>query len=251
GQGFRIKNLEHGRYVAVSGPHNNADVKASNNDRDVWVFQDRGNGRYSIVLEGSNHCLDLDYGKDENGTRISVWPYKGDQWQQWYLEQSDRGGSGRPQPSGGDQWSTGNQQQQQQYRGAVQPGTYRIHNVHTNTALDLAGGRTDNGTPVIAWSVGNGTNQSWTLESGQSGYRMKNGASGTYLGYNNLEQGELLCGRTQPVEWTVTRADQGYQIHPANNQNLVLDLAEGKREDGAKICLWSNNNQNNQKWNIN
>ncbi|KAG8892321.1 hypothetical protein FRC00_012268 [Tulasnella sp. 408] len=246
--GFRIKNLEHGRYVSVSGRDNNAPVRATSGDKDVWTFHEKGNNRYAICLQGTEQALDLDKGKDENGTSVSIWRYNDVKWQQWELEQIGGGGGHQPQPGGG-QWSTGNQPQQQ-YQGPIAPGTYRIHNVHAGTALDLAGGKRDDGTPVIGWSVGQGSNQTWTLESGTSGYRIKNGASGTYLGYANLTQGELLVGRAQGPEWTITQADQGYQIHPAQNQNLVLDLAEGKKDDGAKICLWGNGNGNNQKWNI-
>jgi len=244
--GFRIKNLEHGRYVSVSGRDNNAPVKASSGDRDVWTFEDKGRGRYAIYLQGTQQVIDLDKGKEENGTRISIWRYNNDEWQQWELQRVEGGPSGgnnQPQPGGG-QWPV------QQYQGAVPAGTYRIHNVHSGTALDLAGGKRDDGTAVIGWSVGQGSNQTWTLESGQNGYRIKNGASGTYLSYTNLTEGELLVGRSQGVEWTVTQADQGYQIHPAQNQNLVLDLASGSKEDGAKICLWGNKNGNNQKWRI-
>ncbi|KIO34198.1 hypothetical protein M407DRAFT_240784 [Tulasnella calospora MUT 4182] len=244
---FRIRNAEHGRYVSTNGAHDNADVKASTGDQDVWTFKNEGRG-YAIYLQGSNHVIDLDMGKDDDGTRVSIWPYTGAHWQLWDLEEvggGSRGGQPSGQP-GGNQWSSGNQQQQ--YRGAVQTGRYRVHNVHTGTALDLAGGKPDDGTPVIAWSSGTGSNQTWNLEAGSNGYRFRNGASNTYLGYTNLEQGELLCGRGGPVEWTVTPADQGYHIHPAQNQNLVLDLAEGKRDDGAKICLWAKNDGNNQKW---
>ncbi|KAG9043924.1 hypothetical protein FS837_008984, partial [Tulasnella sp. UAMH 9824] len=248
---FRIKNLAHNRYLSVNGRDNNARVRATTGDQDVWTFDDKGNGRYAIHLQGTQQAIDLDDGKDENGTSVSIWYDKGDRWQQWQLEQVGGGGHNQPQPGEG-QWSSGNQPQQpqQQYQGPIAPGTYRIHNVHAGTALDLAGGKRDDGTPVIGWSVGQGSNQTWTLETGTNGYRIKNGASGTYLGYANLTQGELLVGRAQGPEWTITQADQGYQIHPAQNQNLVLDLAEGKKDDGAKICLWGNGNGNNQKWNI-
>ncbi|KAG8897822.1 hypothetical protein FRC00_003772 [Tulasnella sp. 408] len=257
-ESFRIKNLEHGRYVAVSGPKDGAPVKASSGDRDVWTFKNQGRG-YAIYLQGTGHVIDLDQGKDENGTRVSVWGYTGAHQQLWDLEQVEGGRGGsygqqqqQQQPSGQqqDQWSNYRGDGQQQYQGAIQPGTYRVHNVFTNTALDLAGGKSDDNTPVIAWSQGSGANQTWSFESGSRGYRIKNGASGSFLGYDGFSEGSLLAGRSQPVEWTVTQADQGYQIHPADNPGWVLDLAEGKKDDGAKICLWSNKNGDNQKWRL-
>ncbi|KAG8950033.1 hypothetical protein FRC04_008113 [Tulasnella sp. 424] len=247
---FHIKNVGHGRYLSASGARDNTPVKASDNQTE-WTFKDQGRG-YTIQYQGGNHVVDLDEGNNDNGTRVSLWGYTGAHQQLWELQQIGGGSSGGQQRS--DQWSNFPGDGQQQYVGAVPAGTYRVLNVFTNTALDLAGGSANDGTAVVAWSAGTGNNQEWTLESGSNGYRFKNGASGTYLSYANLNQGELLVGKggpVQPVEWTVTQADQGFQIHPAQNPQLVIDLAEGKKDDGAKICLWDNNNNANQKWNFN
>ena len=77
------------------------------------------------------------------------------------------------------------------------------------------------------------------MEPGSRGYRFKNHASGTYAGYQSHENptdGVLLTGNRNQVEWTVQQVDQGYQIHLAQNPNLVLDLASGDKSDGAKVC---------------
>ncbi|KAG9019722.1 hypothetical protein FRB90_010992 [Tulasnella sp. 427] len=230
-QGFTIKNLGHGRYLAPSSSDDGAEVTALDNPFE-WELREE-NGAYAITIPGSQQVVDLDRGHDENGTPVSIWGFHGASQQLWQLEEE-----------GGYQGG----QQQPQYQGPISPGTYRVHNVFTGTALDLAGGKSDDGTPVIAWSVGNGPNQAWTFESGSKGYRVKNNASGTYLGCGSLNEGELLAGHSQPVEWTVTQDDEGYQLHPAENPQLVIDLAEGKKDDGAKICIWSNKQGQNQKW---
>ncbi|KAG8916562.1 hypothetical protein FRC00_014687, partial [Tulasnella sp. 408] len=148
-ESFRIRNLEHGRYVAVSGPKDNG-------------------RRYAIYLQGTGHVIDFDQGKDESSTRVSVWGYTGAHQQLWDLEEVEGGNCGgyaQQQPAGQqqqqDQWSNYRGHQQQQYQGAVLPGTYSVHNVFNNTALDLAGGKRNDNTPVIAcqWSAGGGANQ--------------------------------------------------------------------------------------------
>ncbi|KIO16162.1 carbohydrate-binding module family 13 protein [Tulasnella calospora MUT 4182] len=124
----------------------------------------------------------------------------------------------------------------------LQPGTYRIRNVLTGTILDP-----NDGTLVIGSTYSTGSNQTWNLEAGSNGYRFRNEASDTYLGYI-LKQDWVLRGLRNPVEWTVTKAGDGYSIRPAQMPKLVIDLANGNRGNNAKICLWSYHGGNNQLW---
>lgn len=70
----------------------------------------------------------------------------------------------------------------------------------------------------------------------QNGYYFKNAASGTYLGFDgDGSEGTMICGSSKPVEWQVTQADQGYTVHLAANNSIVLDLAGGGSADGVKV----------------
>ncbi|KAG8910018.1 hypothetical protein FRC00_009015 [Tulasnella sp. 408] len=249
GTGWRIKSLKHGRYVSASGNQKETPLKASIWSPDIWVIRNHGRG-HAIYRKDSDLVIDLTGGKDLNGTLVNLRPFSGAQEQLWEMKEVE-GQVKDLDP------------RQLQYKGAVPPGTYRVHSVHANTALDLYGGGKDENTPVLSYSVHTGPNQIWTFETGTYGYRIKNVASGTYLGFKELpkgkddpatgkppSQGTELAGHSQPVEWTVTQADKGYLIHWAENQELVIDLAEGKTQDGTKIIVWPQHGGDNQKWRI-
>jgi hypothetical protein len=257
GGAFTFKNVELGTYLHVSGVHDGSNVKASNSPT-RWNLDQDGNS-WLILAENSEHTVDLDMGRDDDGTSINLWRRSGAQQQKWKLERvGDLGGGGGGYHQAGQQQAYAGNTNQSRSQGSytsnvLPPGAYFIRNVHTGTALDLSGSSPQDGTRVIGYQVTSGPNQQWVLEPGNNGYRLRNSASGTYAGFQQHEQaqdGTLLSGNRNPVEWTLTKADQGYQIHYAGNQNLVLDLASGDASDGAKVCLWSNKGGNNQKWNL-
>lgn len=243
GGGHVLRNAGNNQYASVSGTENGTRVQASGNPTE-WRIEEK-DGAYAVYVSGSQSVIDLDMGRCENGTSISIWYYTGDHQQKWHFEEASGGGQQQPQGYGG--------QGEGRYVGDVPPGVYRIHNSFSGTALDLSGAKGDDGTPCIGYQVTNGANQTWRFEPGSNGYRLKNVASGTYAGYRSHEQptdGVLLTGNQNPVEWQVKLVDQGHQLHLASNPILVLDLAEGSRVDGAKICLWTNKNGQNQKWRL-
>ncbi|KAG8931814.1 hypothetical protein FRC03_011340 [Tulasnella sp. 419] len=250
GDKYTIKNVGNGDYINVWNTNDRTDVKVK--DDPTPVRFEEHDGAYAIYLDDSQGVIDLDQGRDENGTDINVWRFSGAKQQLWRLEGVGSGYQSQSgvQPRGESSYSA--PPQQDNYRGAVNPGTYYIRNVHTGTALDLAGGASTDGTKVIGYSAGSGNNQKWTLEPGSRGYRLKNAQSGTYAGFQSHESptdGVLLTGNRNAPEWDVKQADQGYQFFIPGT-NYVLDLASGDRSDGAKICLWTNKGENNQKWNL-
>jgi hypothetical protein len=243
---WTLQNAGSGQYLSASGSSDGTNVRTSDNPT-RWNLDRRGNG-YVILAQGSNGTVDLDEGNDKNGTSVNIWNDSDGLEQRWEFEQVS-GGHG-----GGYVWrSDSGVQPAGQYSGVLPLACYHVRNVHTGTALDLSGSSPADGTRVIGYQAGGDANQRWDLESGSQGYRIRNKAAGSYLGFQSHEQvqdGLLLTGNKNPIEWVLKQADQGYQVHLASNENLVLDLASGDASDGAKICLWSNNGQNNQKWNF-
>jgi len=237
-QGYTIKNAESGAFASVPRLDNNTPVEASANATE-WDIQDKGNSTYAIVVSGSPQAVDLDEGHSENGTRISIWYFTGAEQQLWRFEQEGGYGSGPVEA-----------QTEMTYSGAVPPGVYCIENVNSGTAADLAGGGTNDGTPITGWEANRGKNQSWQLIPGRNGYKIKNVSSGTYLSFEGAgAEGTIICGHSSnAVEWQISQADQGFQIHLASNPSVVLDLAGGGKADGVKICLYSNHNGPNQQW---
>ncbi|KAG8900384.1 hypothetical protein FRB99_006092 [Tulasnella sp. 403] len=149
-------------------------------------------------------------------------------------------------------------QQQQVYQGPLQAGDYNIRNSYAGTALDLSEASPEDCTPIIGYHVNNAPNQSWRLISRATGYVLQNVATDTYLGFplgERPQDGVLISGNQNSVEWKITQGKYGYQIHLADKSNLVLELIDGFDDnypvDGAKVCLRrSNKSGKSQFWQI-
>jgi len=263
---FTIKNAdggqfaEVGQFASVDRPQDGCRVRISGNPTD-WDIRQKDDGTHAILFHGTQLAVDLDMGRNENGTPISIWGWHGAEQQQWHFERvgdlpgggGGYGGGYAAQPPQQQQYQQQQQQQQpppvQVYSGAVAPGTYVVENAFSGTAADLAGAGTGEGTPITGWQCNRGGNQTWDLIPAQNGYYFKNSASGTYLGFDaEGVEGTKICGSSRPVEWQVNQADQGYTVHLASNNNIVLDLAGGGKADGVPICLYSNHSGANQQW---
>lgn len=259
GQGYRLKNLEFGEFAGITGYEDGSRVVLTGNPTE-WELQDKGNGAHAIVVAGTQQSCDLDMGHKANGTHIAIYGWHGAEQQQWEFESvgdlSGGGGGG-----GGGYIAQPPQQQQQEYQqqppvqmysGAVPAGKYLIENAFSGTAADLAGAGTADGTPITGWECNRGANQTWELIPAQNGYYFKNASSGTYLGFQGAgAEGTMICGSSNPVEWQVNQADQGYSIRLASSPEVVLDLAGGGKDDGVKICLYNNHSGANQQWKFN
>jgi len=252
GQGFTIKNAQFGDYASVSGYVDGTRVALSGTPTE-WSIEEKDDNTHAICVVGTNQTCDLDMGKKEDGTQISIWGWHGAHQQTWFFErvgdlpaaaasnyQENVAQPAAPAPAPAPV---------QLYSGAVAAGSYCIENAFSGTAADLAGAGTGEGTPITGWQCNRGSNQTWDLVPAQNGYYFKNAASGTYLGLNGEgAEGTMICGSLKPVEWQVTQADQGYTVHLASNPNVVLDLAGGGSADGVKICLYNNHSGANQQW---
>jgi len=253
GQGYVIKNGETGAFAGVGRLDNGTPVEAGGRATE-WHVEPKGNDTYRIVVAGSEQAIDLDMGRSNNGASIHIWHWTGAEQQHWRFEEErggGGGGGGGGYEGGGGGGGGGYQADaEQSYRGAIPPGRYCIENAFSGTAADLAGGGTNDGTPITGWSANRGANQAWELVPGRNGYKIRSVGAGTWLSFQgNGDEGTMICGHSSnAVEWQITQADQGYQIHLASNPNIVLDLAGGGKADGVKICLYSNHNGSNQQW---
>jgi hypothetical protein len=271
GNGFRFKNAGTGKWAdAEKHGHDGGRVITSDNAR-VWQLRQEGGG-IAIVVPETNAAIDLDWGKRENGAFISVWQFDPSKNQQrWEFEQVSGGynqgqqqqgyqqqgqqqqgyqqqGYQQQQQQQGYQQQQGGygQQQQQGYQGPITPGKYFIHNCRSNDALDLEGGHSNEGTHIIGYRSNRQENQAWYIEQGQNGYRLKNGATGTYIGYGSAGEGQNVCGYRDAKEFQVSPGpNNDFQFRAADNSNLVLDLT-----DHGKVLLWSINNGQNQYWKL-
>ncbi|KAG9022716.1 hypothetical protein FS837_006181 [Tulasnella sp. UAMH 9824] len=238
--GWNIKNVKTGLYASSIDLSVDHGLKATS-IKSVWCANSHGTG-YSMYLRGAQglQVIELFKGEHKNGTPVNIVPWIPDSQlnaqQLWELEEVME-----------------DPQLQDQYKGPIPAGTYRIHNTQTNTALALDHGKKDEGTRVSSWYASAGPHQSWIFELGSNGYHIKNGSSGRYLHYEDPKVGSGLTCRSEPVEWTVTQADRGHLIHIAKEESiLVMELDNGDKNDGAKVSLQDNDSERkeNQKWRI-
>ncbi|KAB5589228.1 hypothetical protein CTheo_7338 [Ceratobasidium theobromae] len=270
GNGFVFKNVESGQYAYVERGGNGVRLHGSNNST-TWRVQQE-NDEWFIFLDGTNYVVDLDMGHKENGTTIHLWDKTGAKQQRWYFEKinDNSGGQAYQQPPPQQQYNPPPQQQynpppqqphypppqqpQQppQQQGPVAAGIYFIKNVKTGTVFDLSRGEANEGADIFGYDHNGGNNQKWQVETTGHGQNVKirNLQAGTYASFpgQSFAQGVLVKASSQAQEYIITAADRGFYVSPAQQPGYVLDLARGSKENGTKICVWQNNQQDNQKW---
>ncbi|KAG8991189.1 hypothetical protein FRB94_011254 [Tulasnella sp. JGI-2019a] len=99
-ENFKLKNVEFNEFVSVRGHMGGDRIVLSHNPTE-WEIQDRGHGAYSIAVVGKDLCIDLDMGRSENGTHVSVWSWHGAEQQYWRFERVDN------LPGGEDDYGSG------------------------------------------------------------------------------------------------------------------------------------------------
>jgi hypothetical protein len=140
--------------------------------------------------------------------------------------------------------------------GGLANGTYKLIARHSGKALDAYGNQTANGTQIIQWTYGGGSNQKWTLTSlggniykiigVQSGRSLDIAASGTANG-TKAELWDYNGGNNQQFGFSAT--DSGYyRITPQNATGSCLDVNGASTADGAIVQLWTYGGGNNQQW---
>jgi len=279
GEMWHIKNVESGEYASVSGKQNGSKLKKSNNPF-TWNLIPTGD-QYFIGVPGDNAVVDMDMGRSENGATVHLWDRTGAQQQKWSFEkindnpgQSQGGYQPQQQQQPTQQYHPPPQQQQQQQQpqqqqqqpqqqqqqpqqpqqqpGPVSPGTYVLKNVKTGTVFDLSRGQSNEGADVFGYKYNGGNNQKWQIQPTGNGQNMtiQNLETKTYAAFPNqsFQQGVLVKGSSQRQEYTFAAADKGIYISPTQQPGYVLDLVHGSDDDGTKICVWQNNQQDNQKW---
>jgi hypothetical protein len=140
--------------------------------------------------------------------------------------------------------------------GGLANGTYKLVARNSGKALDAYGNQTTNGTTIIQWTYGGGSNQKWTLtDTGSGKYKIIGVQSGKALDiYNNqtangtkVELWTYGGGNNQLFTFTAT--DSGYyRVTPQNATGSCLDVTGNSTADGATVVLWTWNGGNNQQW---
>ncbi|PMD37235.1 carbohydrate-binding module family 13 protein [Hyaloscypha variabilis F] len=157
------------------------------------------------------------------------------------------------------------------------PGTYRIINIQTNTAIDLLGGGTAIGTEIEAWAWDpNATpddyvHQAWTISAVSANSNnvvtIYNPASSQYLtAPNGLTIGQNPSNNTQAqifgggptfgpgntyMQFTIVKNfDNSISFQSVAYQTKLLDVEAGSTANLTPIVVWEPNGGVNQRWRL-
>ncbi len=135
-------------------------------------------------------------------------------------------------------------------------GTYKIISRNSGKAMDAYGAQTANGTQIIQWTYGSGSNQKWTLTNlGNNVYKIigvQSGKSIDIYGWGTangtkVELWDYYGGNNQ--QFGLSATDSGYyRMTPQNATGSCLDVEGVSTADGAVVHLWTVAGGNNQQW---
>ena len=140
-------------------------------------------------------------------------------------------------------------------------GTRTLTNANSSLLMDVSGGSTADGSPIIQWGANGGANQKWTM-SRVSGdvYTLTSQASGKCLEVpsGSSAQGTQLdqstCNGGANQRWAVAAA--GSYTSATDTWFVLVNLASGWTADvsdqsttaGAAVIQWASNGGYNQIW---
>lgn len=132
----------------------------------------------------------------------------------------------------------------------VTPGRYEIQVGLTGKVLDL---RQEDKRTVQQYYRGNVKNQQWDIESaGGNSYYIRSAENGAYLGVEGSGEGARVVATNNN-----RRGDTWRFVDLGNNRMMIvhrsgmtLDLANGSRQDGAPIQVWSQARNENQQFSL-
>jgi hypothetical protein len=141
--------------------------------------------------------------------------------------------------------------------------THYLTNANSSLVMDVSGGSTAVGGPIIQWTNHAGTNQQWQLRQAAGNiYTLANVNSGLCLEVpgGSTAQGTQLdqgtCGGGVNQQWALnavgaytSSSDASYEL--ANlGSGLVADVSGGSTSAGANVIQWPTNGGANQEWTL-
>jgi len=139
--------------------------------------------------------------------------------------------------------------------------TFTTHITPDNTfylELDVSGGSTQPGAPVIDWWANGGANQEWTFSpiGGPNTYEIVNVNSGMCLTTNGVAGAQLYqlpCAGEQEQQWRTGLSPSSFYANGIRSvaSGLYVDVSGNSPWPGAAIDTWPDNGQYNQLFNAN
>lgn len=195
-------------------------------------------GSYIIVAgsENGNTVVDVSAGSTQNGANIQLWENNGSNAQKFYFK----------------------------YDGQ---GYYTIYSISSGKALDVSNGNMIPGANVQQWDAYATLQQKWALHKNDDGsYSFINAANGqaldifggllangsniqTYTANGSLAQKFWLRLCDNPAAGSGTIIEDGeYVIESSSNLVMVVEVANGLKNDGANVQIYQSNMTGSQRW---
>ena len=136
-------------------------------------------------------------------------------------------------------------------------GEFTITSRWNLLAIDVPGGRSDEGLAIIQWRLHGRDAQKWKVEvvdAGRGWYRVVNAYTGKVLDIKNaskedraiLIQSERSDAKSQ--HWRLDKQNDGSYKILSRWSGKAIDIPYGSKEEGTTLELCEDNNQANQRW---
>ncbi|EUC66594.1 ricin-type beta-trefoil lectin domain protein [Rhizoctonia solani AG-3 Rhs1AP] len=128
----------------------------------------------------------------------------------------------------------------------LEPGTYRVFNVHTKTAIQVSD---HDPTKIVTWARHNGENQQWFLQRSGLGYQLRNRQHDVYMAVASTDKHGLVYASRYPTTWLFLKA-KGNHIIQLADKNRVLDLHYCSADNGTEIHIWQIGEEPHKIWGL-
>lgn len=138
------------------------------------------------------------------------------------------------------------------------PPAERVLSLNSEKVLDVRGGSTANGTPIIQWTPHNGTNQQFRrvpVEGKPGVFRLVNVLTNKCVDVNggSLANGASIiqwqCHSGLNQQWKINVPEDGVGERIVSvNSNKCMDVNRGSTANGASIIQWQCHLGLNQRW---
>ena len=130
---------------------------------------------------------------------------------------------------------------------------YKIINKNSNKCLDVPSSSSDNGVKILQYNIIGTDNQLWKFLYVNKGlYKIVNKNSNKCLDYKNEAGTEYLVqnqeNKSNNQKWILKKDGTGYYYIINYGSGKYLDVPFSSQNPGEKIILYSQTNNENQKW---
>ena len=283
---YKIEALHSGKVLEVAGGGmtsgtNVQQYEWNGTDSQKWIIQKNADGTYCIRSILNGYYLDIASGNTNNGTNVQVYEGNGTNAQKFKLElegkQTIKDGIYKINTklnanmyvnikgSNVDILTNENIETQRFYVKYEGDGYYTIQSIANNKVVDLQSGNTASGANIQIYESNGTEAQKWIIKEAGNGYyyiesrlslMVMDVQGGTAKDKQNIQAYELNYTDSQKFKFVAVEEAEGsqtiedgiYNIATALNKNYVLDIAGASTSNSANVQIWSNANENQQKF---